>query len=53
MNTNYPQDDEKTIYLEDDGNLRLSCVHDAIYQKWPGYERDLIKITAEHRHVKC
>ena len=53
MQTNYPADDEKTIYLADNGGISLKQIHEAIEEKWPGANLALVEISAEHRHVTC
>lgn len=53
MTTDYPQDNENTIYLEDNGGISMDQINKAIEEKWPGVNPAMIEISAEHRHVTC
>lgn len=45
------EDDENTIYLSSD--ITLKEIDDTIEAKWPNINRELIKISCEHRQVRC
>lgn len=52
MNTNYPQDDENTIYIADHGqHINLLEINELVIKKWPGISLSDVIISAEHRHV--
>lgn len=53
METNYPKDDEKTIYLEDNGGISFEQISNSIKEKWGEVNPKLIEITSEYRHVTC
>lgn len=52
---NYPQDDDKTIYLENHLGMGVSLAYiiEKVKEKWPNVEMENIDIEAEHRHVTC
>jgi len=55
MKTNYPEDDENTIYLQANYScFTLSQILSSARHKW-GAEIDLnnISINPEYRHVEC
>lgn len=51
MKNNYPQDDDNTIYLEDNGGFSLAVIIEKVNEKWPGVNFDNVIIETEYRHV--
>lgn len=53
MNTNYPKDDEETIYIESEfSTTPLSELLEKIKEKWGEVDFSKIHIYSEHRHVE-
>ncbi len=53
MKTNYPKDDENTIYLPSIEEFSLGAILEIAKQKWPAADLNDIKIESEYRHVEC
>ena len=51
--TNYPQNDDNTIYIDSETNPSLQEILDAAREKWPDIDFKDLNINSEYIHTRC